>query len=55
MHEQMMLYDLASFPGLPTVPVFDCLQYAKMEEEGPGPFYHMNDVLSTVDRGDSNV
>ena len=31
------------FPAF-TLFSFDCLQYAKMEKERPGPFYHMNDV-----------
>ena len=42
---------IASFPGLPTVQI---LITCSMQNGGgrPGPFYHMNDILSTqVDKG----
>ena len=39
------MFSLASFLDLPNHPVFDHLQYAKMEGGGRlGPFYHVNDL-----------
>lgn len=39
--------------GRPTIQVIDRLQYAKMEEEGLGTSYHVNDicVYIGIDRG----
>ena len=40
--------NIVSFPGLSTfqylIAFIDPLQYPKTEGEGPGPFYHVNDV-----------
>ena len=41
-----VLADINLIPRPSHCPVFDCLQYAKMEGR-PGPFYHMNDIVFT--------
>ena len=40
-------YFIALFPGLPTVEVFDCLQYAKTKGEGLVPFITVVMSIST--------